>query len=313
MFSLPMRRSGELMISISAPRVICFYKQNTVSESLTFIAQLYESVKQGNFPIVVDFSQTREITAAASVALFAHINRMQLFYRIPNLFIFHCVASPIFQTFFVPYYLEPLRADTESKLKKLEKMVHIYQSGTEPHLKLANLKDYFSSLRRQYSGNSKVKEMLGLLETALYEALLNVNHHAYLGINTAQPARWWQRLHIDVESNHCSFIVCDLGIGLVESYLQHGITNNLSIFHSRTDILRDILKPGVSRWNSIDRGNGFSEILKPTQQLNNVGMWIFSNDLHFEYFPKFNINICEEMPYTIPGTLIEWVVDLKEN
>jgi hypothetical protein len=230
-----------------------------------------------------------------------------------NLFGFNCAKSPIFETFFKPYYLAVLNASTEKKLEKLEREGHIYQSGTEPHLKLASLKEYFASLRIQYSKNHKVKEMLGLLETALYEALLNVNHHAYLGINTAQPARWWQRLYIDVKSNRCSFIVCDLGIGLVESYLKDDRFKKVSIFHSRTDILRDILKPGVSRWNMIERGNGFSEILKPTQQLSNVGMWIFSNDLHFEYFPKFDIDLCEKMSFTIPGTLIEWVVDLKEE
>ncbi len=108
-------------------------------------------------------------------------------------------------------------------------------------------------------------------------------------------------------------IVYDLGIGIVESYLEHGIANITSLFHSKTDILRDILKPGVSRWNSIERGNGFTEMLRPSQFTSNVGTWIFSNNLHFKYFPKFKIDFCEEMPYTVPGTLIEWVVDLKDD
>ncbi|WP_109128706.1 hypothetical protein [Aggregatibacter segnis] len=295
-----------------APEALCLYEIKYIPSTLNFISKIYDLVQSSN-RVILDFSRTKTITAAASVVLFAHVNRIQLFRNNPNLFVFRCKNSPLYQSFFIPCYLQALQAGTEEKLKRLEQQKHLYQSGTLPHLKLAALKDHFKIVRMNYPSQSTVFKTLLLLETAMYEALLNVNHHAYLGVNPQSPTRWWQQLRIDIRNNQLSFIVYDLGIGIVESYLEHGIANITSLFHSKTDILRDILKPGVSRWNSIERGNGFTEMLRPSQFTSNVGTWIFSNNLHFEYFPKFKIDFCEEMPYTVPGTLIEWVVDLKDD
>lgn len=300
------------MITIRVPETLCLYEEKHITPTLNFISRIYDSVKS-NRKVILDFSATTTITSAASVVLFAHINRIQLFFKNSDLFVFRCKNSPLYESFFIPYYLPALQAGTEEKLKKLEQQKHLYQSGTLPYLKLTALKEKFKAARMNYSPQNSIFNTLLLLETAMYEALLNVHHHAYLGISPQSPTRWWQQLRVDVKHNELSFVVYDLGIGIVESYLEHGVVNMTSLFHSRTDILKDILKPGVSRWNSIERGNGFTEMLRPSKLAGNVGIWIFSNDLHFEYFPKFNIDFCEEMPYKVPGTLIEWVVDLKDD
>lgn len=298
---------------VKAPKVLCLYDEYSIAETLKFIANIYECVNNKR-RVILDFSNTEKITSAASVALFAHVNRIQLYFNVPDLFTFRCQYSPLYDNFFKRYYLKALKADTDEKLKRLEEGGHIYQSGVFPHLKLDSLKKYFRLIRANYQSIPKIGSMLSLLETALFEALLNIHHHAYLGVETQSNTRWWQQLKLDVSKGNLSFIVYDLGIGIVESYLNHGIgLNNVSVFHSKTDILRDIFKPGVSRLNAIERGNGFSEMLKPMQGHENVGMWIFTNNLHFECFQKFGVDICKEMPYKIPGTLIEWVVDLRDN
>lgn len=82
-----------------APEALCLYEIKYIPSTLNFISKIYDLVQSSN-RVILDFSRTKTITAAASVVLFAHVNRIQLFWNNPNLFVFRCKNSPLYQSFF---------------------------------------------------------------------------------------------------------------------------------------------------------------------------------------------------------------------
>lgn len=298
-------------VTIKAPKSICLYQPHRAINTINFIEKIYRFLNNGN-KLLLDFSQTREITAAASTVLFAHINRAQLFYQEPDLFEFRCLGSPSrIYHYLNEIYFTALRADSEEKLQELESMGAIFQSGTKAHLKIDNLQIFFQHLRNLHSSDLNKLNSLSLIETAIKEALLNVEHHAYLGTNLAIEHRWWQLLSYSKPDNVVNFVVYDLGIGIVDSFKEYNENGNPITLTNSKDVLLETLKPGITRWNSIDRGNGLPEVVKPTED-ENVGLWISSNGLIYCNAKKYGINHeCGESGFFLPGTLVEWNLSLE--
>lgn len=298
------------MREIIAPRKICLYRDETMLSTLFFLQQIYESTENGTKYVTINFNLTEEITAAASVVLFAHINRIQLISKNPAIFTFRCKNSPLYSTFFKPIYLKVLEAGTEEKLNFLEQSNSYYQSGTLPHLKLPVLDRIFEPIQHFYSTNQSVLSILGELKTAINEALLNVHHHAYLGFDVDVPTRWWQQILFQPKDNSLQFIIYDLGIGIVNSFLEHSTHKPTMIFQNKSDILREIMKTGVSRLPEVERGNGLSEMFK-LSNYDNMAVWLSTNQLILKKAKPYNIDECEECLYSIPGTLVEWHFQLE--
>lgn len=148
------------------------------------------------------------------------------------------------------------------------------------------------------------------MKTAINEALLNVHHHAYLGFDVNVPTRWWQQILFLPKDNSLRFIIYDLGIGIVDSYLEHNSHKPMVIFQNKSDILREIMKTGVSRLSDVERGNGLSEMFKPSNR-DNTAVWLSTNNLILKKAKPYNIDECEECLHSIPGTLVEWHFQLE--
>lgn len=296
---------------INAPEEICLYEEKNLIKTLKFIQNIYEMVNVSSEIIKIDFANTTNMTAAASVVLFAHINYLQLRTK-PNRFIFENLAlnDTEHKDFLTKIYAKALRAGSVQALNRLETSNNLYQSGILPHEKLPYLKVFFRNIRMQLGEESLLLPTISLLETAVYEALLNVHHHAYLNVQ-GEPTRWWQYLYFDPTKKTLTFIIYDLGIGIIESFIKHSEKKTTSLFHSKTDILKETLKPGVSRWNQIERGNGLADMMKPT--LSDVAVWILTNQVYLEKSPQFDIDLCYETSYSLPGTLVEWHFELRNN
>ena len=83
---------------VIAPPILSLYNEREAIDTLLFIERLY------NFDaavVYVDFSKTKEITAAASLVILAHIHYIQLFKNNLGCFVFDCKKSPIYKSFFI--------------------------------------------------------------------------------------------------------------------------------------------------------------------------------------------------------------------
>lgn len=105
-------------------------------------------------------------------------------------------------------------AGTEEKLNALTREERYFQSAVEPY---EHIVETVLMLQKSALLNN---EQLGLLLTAISEALLNVSHHAYedegfeSDIQLLKGKRWWQCAWFNRDENKVVFIVCDLGLGI---------------------------------------------------------------------------------------------------
>lgn len=300
---------------VKAPNVLCIYDEEHIVNTLNFISNIYTlAANEKNLSVRIDFTNTEKITAAAAVMLFAHINHLQMLKRNAGFFIFDTKKSPIHGSFFIRGgILKTLMAGSINKLNNLEKELHHFQSGTIPVEKRKINRELLSVINKQLSKkyrNPKIlSDFLEQLEVALIEASLNVFHHAYEGLD--EDIRWWQGLWYSPKNNQITFILYDLGIGIVNSFSKTKTSNNILFpeINPKIEILKEALRPGNSRFSSIGRGFGSVDILK-VSTLCPAATMIHSRDVRYT---KKNNAERYETSYDIKGTLLEWDLNLPNE
>lgn len=282
-------------------------KNKNVLGTTQFMQLLYSCcLDWGIREIELDFRFVEKFTSAASTALFAHIYHLQQVSQTKFTFNFHQASEQL------KLFKIALNANNEQKLQNLEKSFHPWQSGCIVNDKINHIIEYFNHLRNELNLGTEAKNTLSLLQTAIYEALMNVQDHAYLGDKAHFEKRWWQMLWCSNRNNQTllNFIIYDLGVGVVESYQQHNQKKISPLLQHPTLIFQDAVKLGNSRSGEIERGNGLYEMLRPLEQ-KQVALWMYANNVLLRKVPQDNIDDCNIVPFSLPGTLIEWTFSLE--
>ena len=301
-------------VRINAPNTLCIYDEKHIANTLNFISQLYTLSTNDSIPSVkIDFTNTKQITAAAAVMLFAHLTHLQMLKGNSGFFTFDIKKSPIHSFFIQGRLLKTFMAGSAKKLNKLEEELNLFQSGTTPvekrKINRKLLSVFHEQLRSKYKDPKILTNFLEQLEVALAEASLNVFHHAYEGLD--EEVRWWQGLWCSPRNNQITFILYDLGIGIVNSFSKAKTSAN-SLFPEidpKLEILKEALRPGNSRFSSIGRGFGSVDILK-VSTLSPAATIIHSRDARYT---KNNDEERYELSYDIKGTLLEWDLNLPND
>lgn len=302
-------------MEIKAPKTLCIYDEKHILKTLNFISELYRLAEDETVSFVkIDFSDTEQITAAASVILFANISYLQILKKNSGFFIFNTKKSTIHHSVFIRgKLLRTLMAGSVSKLDRLEQELNFFQSGTTPIEKRKTNRKLLSVFHQQSCGQYKnpiaLENFLEKLEVALAEASLNVFHHAYEGID--KEVRWWQGLWYSPKNNQITFILYDLGIGIVDSFSKEKTSANILFPENdpKLEVLKEALRPGSSRFSSIGRGFGSVDILR-LSACSPVATMIHSRDVRYT---KKNDEERYEISYDIRGTLLEWDLNLPDD
>lgn len=302
-------------VVIKAPSVLCIYNEKYIVNTLNFISELYTSAMNERVTSVkIDFTNTEQITAAAAVMLFAHINHLQTLKGNAGFFTFDTKNSLIHNAIFIRgQLLKTLMAGSRKKLIELEDNLSLFQYGRVPvekrKVNRKLLEIIYRELSIKYKNATILRNFLSQLEVALAEASLNVFHHAYDGID--EDAEWWQGLWYSQKNNQITFILYDLGIGIVESFSRNKTSSNILFPETdpKIEILREALRPGSSRFSSIGRGFGSVDILK-VSSISPAATMIHSRDVRYT---KNNSEERYELSYDIKGTLLEWDLDLPDE
>ncbi len=300
---------------VKAPKILCIYNENYIIDTLNFISQLYTLTANEKIPFVkIDFSNTEEITAAAAVMIFAHINHLQLLKGNAGFFVFDTKRSPIHNGIFIRgQLLKTLMAGSVKKLKNLEDNLNLFQSGTIPfdkrRINRKLLSVFHSGLSDKYANPEILSHFLEQLEVAIAEASLNVFHHAYEGLD--EEIRWWQGLWYSSRNNQITFILYDLGVGIVNSFLENKTSSSILFpeIDPKLQVLKEALRPGNSRFSSVGRGFGSVDILK-VSNISPVATMIHSRDARYT---KNSTEERYELSYDIKGTLLEWDLNLPNE
>lgn len=321
-------------LRIFAPEVISLYRKDHAIETLFFIQQLYNYDAD---VVILDFSRTRHITAAAELTLLAHINYIQLFKNNLGCFQFDCKRSPIYQSFFVKDgYLKRLK-QMAAKFKKGEAfeenaLVKIGQVHYFPEQRAINLKDLIEfenntllDLLRQnpLMDLSPIKAFFKALRMAVGEVQLNIKHHAYEeNTNSPQPLEkevggfdvyiekpWWQMFWYASKERQLTFILCDLGQGITDSYLKQATQERENHYENNENVFLEALSEGKSRFIGNGRGNGLSNVVKIAMETQGSSLAIFSGEIAY-FIQDGKASSFSLDGSFITGTIVEWVFEL---
>lgn len=310
-----MRKLTENKIVIDLP--LCLYKDSYLEHTMRKLREINDQAYRYGNSLEIDLSEIPYISGAASLLLFAIVNRAQLCLRdeqVIRITLPNRKKNPEGHRWVVSTGLaKALLASDFEKIDELTQNERFYQSSVDPYVHHATTAQMLN--RRATSGFSK--EQLTLLESGISEAMLNVSHHAYDApeYNELTSAlggkRWWQCAWFDPDINTVVFIICDLGMGIPRSYLG---TDPSQPF-METGLLVEAWTLGATCTGLSWRGNGSEDIKSP------VGVGCTESETllilsgHARYLKTSN----DEKPkctYTndaIPGTLVQWSLVPKEE
>lgn len=291
------------MKKIIAPKKLCFYDVRARLETSEFINSLY---KCDSVPVKIDFSSTEESTGAAAVFVFAHITHISLCKNNAGYFIFDCKKSPIYKdTFIKKDFLKALRAGTA---KKLDELAHdcLFQSGCAENLveKRKNIMNTLKKLQEVKSDfQHSFKTIYPQLHMAISEILININNHAYHGVNDKK--RWWQLMWYDEEEKQFTLFIYDLGVGIEESYRNYATKKRATSIFSPLDELhyfKEALQSGKSRFVGQGRGFGLARIISLVENNDYLQLLLFTKEFVYRGGQKI---IYDKNDIDVPGTLVE--------
>lgn len=311
-------------VVITAPQRICIYEDAHTLNTYKFLDEIQSLVVSQDKNVILDLSQVEWVTAAASVLLFATVNSSQLRTNNPN--VIRCVfpkadSNKSGHRCIVKTGLSvALSAGTETRLLDLTKAGRYYQSSVnafqmrEPTLRL---------LTRQ---TELKQDQLDLLVTGVGEAMLNVGHHAYKD-PASKPweyiidkrmesfvqkvgERWWQCAWRNEKDKSCTFIICDLGLGIANTY------NHLkqSVFHHNvpSSAIVEALQLGNSKFRGLGRGNGSDDMKRPIDLGAREELLVYSNGTKYLYESGLDIPRVVNFNTGMKGTLVQWKVYPEE-
>lgn len=298
------------MTKLVSPKRLCVYSDEDRSATLKFLNMIDTIVIKRNGEITVDLSKVEYASAAATVLLFAIVNRAQLITKVQSQIRFKFPKKEEnddgHQWIVRTGLSAALVANTPKKLDTLVTEKKLYQSGVEP------FQHWLNTVSTLQENALLSPDAFALMSSALNEAILNVSYHAYEDpifsgqIEQLGGKRWWQCSWYSKKKNAVVFIICDLGLGIHQSFssVSHNMTANevASVFRA--------LSSGQSRHLNAGRGNGSEDIKRPIGSgcAESETLLVLTGHARYRYTSRDGNPTCDRLPENIPGTLIEWAL-----
>lgn len=302
-------------IVVSVPTNVCVYKDNGYLTYL-LIEYIEKITLDYNKPITVDFSQVTNLTAAASLLMFAVITKCQICRIDPDIINVVLPIDKNMRTLFIESGLwNGIKPGGISKVRKLIDANNQYLSGSKEIIENVE-KIMPSTLINLHNQNVKFTKDRSILFTkGIGEAILNVGYHAYLGKkneNTLEKfsrlgkERWWQCCWHDQINNKLVFLIYDDGVGIATT-----LKEKFPDIIDDHEMIKKAMTKGVSRSPKISRGKGSNDIIQATCIFPNSHVIIMSGNGQYMHD---NTGVkSKELPFTLKGTLVQWVVDSNDE
>lgn len=266
--------------------------------------------------VILDLSNVNYVTAAASLILFSTINTLQL-----------CNGESAVRCKFPKSALNTeghrwvvktglSRALHSGSLEKLEELAQssmFYHTSNNPNEQL------FRTIQNLIRDVELSEKQIHYLTTGISEAMLNVVHHAYkdprFSDGSIAPGkqylvnclgeRWWQCSWYNAEQRKFVFIICDLGIGIPDTY-----AIGLGVAGTKTSLLKKAFSLGNSRFEGVGRGNGSEDIKSAVtfSDNNSESVLVYSGGAYYHYSTGMDEPVVEGLSKFFSGTLVEWSI-----
>lgn len=299
---------------VEAPAFLDIYSEETYTETLRFVDELLMVASASK--VMMDFSNTKKVTAAALLYLYAKLDE----HRIKN------VKSKI-------------RVRTSSLKGQVKKALEV--AG------LVNLtlnRGQLSNSEQQYSlpvtrGTAEGEEFESVIDhilTTIYrspdpevervigaavsETVGNVKLHAYPNVDNRSEWHWW--LMCSVFDDSLYLAIYDQGVGIPRtidktewlwdiikksSKLMQKISNSRD-----ADLIELSMELGQSQTKQKKHGKGSKSIRALVEETPNGQLWVFSNRGLLKESSKDKRTLVEH-DRSIGGTLVQWNIRLKDD
>lgn len=293
-----------------APENICIYRGEFLPDTMQFFHELdmYHSDYE---PITVDFSKCKSISAAAAVIIFAKITRCQLTADHVGQRLGHQgikivlpVAKDVRSFYRESGFYDAIKPGGKNKLERLWNDIH------NPFKTSNNTEADLSALLKHLK--SRLGKVPDKLMSALSEAYLNIDHHAYnTDVIDDLQGRWWQYTSGIKADGTFSIVLYDMGVGIPYSIRPKYLAQGHRYSHMDNVVIEYAMVRGNTRYGvNQGRGNGFSNIKKP-MDINQDAKYLLVASGKGSVKYKDQKIVSSEMvtDYSYGGTLIEWCFD----
>jgi len=282
---------------------LCIYEKKHRDYTLNLMRNISACVIGEYSYVKIDLSDCPEITASASVLLFAEVSRARIATENDN-----CVEIKLPTSKTLSKVLQETgwtKAINAGYKEQVELFEHdeTFQTSSDP------AKAIISILTMLRNNDVELKSLEGkVFSRGVNEAMLNVLHHAYShedyplgGIGR----RWWQSCfrYKDYLNNKLVYIICDFGQGILGS-LPKKYDNETVIEH-----LNRAMQIGETCTGQLDRGKGSGDIVDAASIKDNSTLFIASNNAVYIKQGNNRAKI-EESVVPLLGTVVEWQVDI---
>ncbi|EIG25114.1 hypothetical protein [Haemophilus paraphrohaemolyticus] len=272
--------------------------------------------------IILDLSRIKEAYAESTLLLFSAVhsvrcrskrhNAISIIYPEEN-------SNPDgYARIILSGLKKALEAKNENEILQLVIDGNYYQSGCKETIETLQINT--SQMIFQIDGISAEQKIV--LLTAISEALLNIQHHAYIGNDYLQRVlrrnRWWQCCWYSPSAHRMVFLIYDAGVGALNSYYPDSDDNAPQ---EKINKMKELMSKGYSRFNH----NGIGKRGKGSEDLKNViqnfveeeRLTIYTDEVIYSYQysqgdEKKNC-IATSPQCKIKGTLIVWSLILPEK
>lgn len=299
-------------IRLEAPQQFAL-ESDSHNEVVDFLAKLRAAISSQRKTVSVDFRQTKEVIAGATLLFFSEMQRLKSMY--PNAML-RCIPSKtdavnqafkhlkIFDMFGYTSAVVPSRPDVVNWRTASSSEIDGARVGT--------LIDTFSSLKG---------DMAKQIFRGATEAMLNSMNHAYLedrkdGLPAPVDEKWW--MFCRQEKDQIIVAVCDLGIGIPRSlplkYTQEVLEQAMRVLSGgklQTDarMVQAAMELARTRTQRKGRGLGLHDLKRIVDEVPGGRLYIFSNKGLVSYrdggFRRKNFT------RSIKGTVVVWMIPLE--
>ncbi|PSU24474.1 hypothetical protein CTM97_00580 [Photobacterium phosphoreum] len=302
---------------ITPPQNLCIYNAAFHIETYDFFEKINIAVFTRHELVTIDLTSVKIITAAASVLLFATVSTCQLSMNNANQI--RCIfprsdKNETGHRYIVKTGLaRALHSGSVDKLELLTKDQIYFQTSTDPSLHLLST---FNLLTKEMAFTPV---LLQLLVTGVSEAMLNVIHHAYKDpfnaafihstkklIVAGIGERWWQCAWFDSRKKAWIFIICDIGLGIPQTYNYLRQDHLYSVNPSLA--LKHAFIRGNSRFIGSGRGNGSEDMMQPIKSGYNESLLVYSGGAKYHFKTGMDQPEIENLSRFFNGTLVEWTL-----
>jgi hypothetical protein len=305
----------EKRIHVNSPPKLCVYNNESSYITYLFLGYIEEVIFKHKAAITINFENLTELTAAASLLIFAKITKCQICTKEPTgVAITLPIDKKLRQLFVDTGLWNGIKPGGIGKVRKLINQNNQYLSGSSAPI------DDFSkviaatmiSLVEKQSIIDFDRAAISLFTRGVQEAVLNVKYHAYQNKPIASnyeevfKGRWWQCCWLDHAKQQIVFIIYDDGVGIINALEEQCEKDTPS-----HEVIKHAMTLGVTSSPLASRGEGSRNIIEASCTIPHSNVVIMSGDGYYCHDESGVTS--KELPFKLKGTLVQWVLNCTKE